>query len=204
MAWEPVYAEVGELAAYKGVGGLADNEEMADALEAASRVIDDVCGRQFGGVGTGNADTRVYPVQWDRHLGLYVAEIDDLMTTTALVVQSGSTTLTTADYVLLPRNADKTGDPWTELGTTSAESPTVGSGPWEITVTAEWGWPAVPQAIKQATLLQAARILKRRDAPLGVAGSPEMGTETRLLSKEDADARVIAKVAKYERNRLFA
>jgi hypothetical protein len=57
-------------------------------------------------------------------------------------------------------------------------------------VTAVWGWTAVPTSVKQATLLQASRFHKRRHAPFGVAGSPEMGSEIRLLSRVDPDVSV--------------
>jgi hypothetical protein len=55
------------------------------------------------------------------------------------------------------------------------------SGPDTVQVTALWGWSGVPDAIRQACLLQASRLLSRRDSPFGVAGSPEAGTELRLL-----------------------
>jgi hypothetical protein len=39
-----------------------------------------------------------------------------------------------------------------------------------VRVTGVWGWQSVPLAIKQATILYAARQYKRYDSPLGVAG----------------------------------
>jgi hypothetical protein len=41
--------------------------------------------------------------------------------------------------------------------------------------------------VEQATLLQASRFHARRFSPYGVAGSPELGSELRLLAKLDAD-----------------
>jgi len=43
---------------------------------------------------------------------------------------------------------------------------------------------------KVATVLQANRLLKRRHAPFGVAGSPELGSELRLLARVDPDVAV--------------
>ena len=37
-------------------------------------------------------------------------------------------------------------------------------------VTADWGWPAVPDAIVEATLLLANRRFMRKDSPEGIAG----------------------------------
>lgn len=50
---------------------------------------------------------------------------------------------------------------------------------------------AVPASINLATLIQAARFVKRRDAPFGVAGSPDMGNELRLLARLDPDVLVL-------------
>lgn len=44
-----------------------------------------------------------------------------------------------------------------------------------IEVTAKWGWPAVPDDIVTAAILQAARLWKRKDATLGFGGSAETG-----------------------------
>jgi hypothetical protein len=44
-----------------------------------------------------------------------------------------------------------------------------------VRVTGVWGWPAVPTAIKQATIIQASRIYKRLDSPLGIAGFGDLG-----------------------------
>lgn len=44
----------------------------------------------------------------------------------------------------------------------------------------------VPDAIKQACLIQASRIFSRKSSPYGIAGSPETG-ELRLLNSLDVD-----------------
>ena len=60
-----------------------------------------------------------------------------------------------------------------------------------VEVTAKWGWTATPPAVVNANLILASRFLKRRDSPFGMAGSPEMGNELRLLSKLDPDVAVM-------------
>jgi hypothetical protein len=50
---------------------------------------------------------------------------------------------------------------------------------------------AIPDAVKAACLIQASRFFTRRYAPFGVAGSPDSGSEIRLLAKVDADVAVI-------------
>lgn len=49
----------------------------------------------------------------------------------------------------------------------------------------------IPSAVKQACLIQASRFVTRRYAPFGVAGSPDSGSEIRLLAKVDVDVAVI-------------
>lgn len=49
----------------------------------------------------------------------------------------------------------------------------------------------IPSAVKQACLIQASRFFTRRYAPFGVAGSPDSGSEIRLLAKVDVDVAVI-------------
>jgi hypothetical protein len=42
-------------------------------------------------------------------------------------------------------------------------------------ITGVWGWPSVPMAIRQATIIQSSRLYKRLDSPLGVAGFGDLG-----------------------------
>ena len=98
--------------------------------------------------------------------------------------------------MLLPENAAEVGQPFTGLYFTSYPL-----NPWpllwvsqraHVAVTAKWGYAAVvPDAVKLACLLQASRWFARRNSPYGIAGSPEMGSELRLLAKLDADVAVM-------------
>lgn len=99
------------------------------------------------------------------------------------------TTAFTGTFFMAPQNAPSKGRPYTSI--------ILHFGQWlpqrqgAIKVSASWGWATVPLTIKNACLLQAARVFKRRDAPFGVAGSPEMGNELRLLPKLDPDVEVM-------------
>jgi hypothetical protein len=72
--------------------------------------------------------------------------------------------------------------PWTYLSGT--DWPTEAGA---VKVTATFGWPAVPAEVRQAALIQAVRLFKRKGSPFGIAGSPEDGSEMRLLSRLDPD-----------------
>ena len=103
----------------------------------------------------------------------------------------GVTVGTIDDYVLEPRNAAVKGRPWTQMlvRPNSQFKPTGAAD--EVAVTALWGWSAVPATIEAATKLQASRFLSRRESPYGVAGSPDTGSELRLLARLDVDVAVM-------------
>ncbi|WP_274031488.1 phage gp6-like head-tail connector protein [Streptomyces sp. MMBL 11-1] len=156
------------------------------ALTSASRSIDKTCGRRFW------LDpapvTRTY-----RAAGRTVAEddgdvllVDDIGDLTGLVVEVGSGTSwspLSADRVEgIPENALLDGRPVTGLLRIGA--------PWahgrtRVRVTARFGWPAIPDDVQQATLIQANRLFKRKDSPEGVTGSAEWGVVR--LSRRDPD-----------------
>lgn len=194
MAWAPDYVTASELKSYLRITDTDDDAEVALAITAASRAVDRATNRQFGVVGA--PEERRYEPRWDRRRELYVVEIDDLMSTTGLaVVDDEGTELaalaTVGDggYRLEPVNAPQKGRPWTQFVTTTS------ADWWDVT--APWGWTAAPAPIGQATLIQSSRLFKRRDAPFGVAGSPDLGSELRLLAKVDPDVEVV--VAPYRR-----
>lgn len=193
MAWKPNYATRDELGSFVRIGDTADDVQLDLALAAASRAIDRATGRQFGQVNS--ATTRTYTAKWDTRRERWYVTIDDLMTITDLVVtydvdddQSFSATIT--NYQLRPANAAPDGEPWTELVVRPGAVLQPSALEDGVRITGLWGWLAVPDAIKEACLLQASRLVSRRDSPFGVAGSPETGSELRLLDKLDADVDV--------------
>lgn len=188
MAWAPDYATTAELKAYLRIGDAVDDAQIALAVTAASRAVDRHTNRQFGLIAA--AEARKYTAFWDTGRCRYVVPIDDLMTQVGLTITTEDGTVDVFD--LKPANAVAEGRPWTSIvvDPDAAVKPThrVEDG---VTVTARYGWTAVPDAVKQATLLQASRFFKRRDAPFGVAGSPDVGSELRLLAKVDPDVAVV-------------
>lgn len=184
MAWAPDYTTGPDFFAYLRVGDLDDEVAGALAITSASRAVDDHCNRQFGRVDA--VEQRIYPA--DYYGGRWVVDIDDLMTTTGLIVDVDGTLVPT--HQLEPRNAAQIGRPWTRLVFTSDSESVPTSCGQDVLMTARWGWTAFPTQVVQATHLQASRFFSRRNSPHGIAGSPEMGSETRLLSKLDPDVAV--------------
>lgn len=170
MAWQPDYVTLVEGKSYLKVEDSADDAFLAVWITTASRAVDTFCHRQFGKVAAPEA--RQYEAVWDRHIRSWVTDIDDLQTTTGLTVLDSAATPQT-DYSFTPVNALQKGKPYERILTSTGGT---------LTITASWGWTAVPVAVKNATLLQMARFVARRDSPFGVAGSPSEGSEQRLLT----------------------
>jgi hypothetical protein len=72
-----------------------------------------------------------------------------------------------------------------------AEAAPQSSDDYEATITVKWGWTAFPVPVVNAAKLQTARFVARRDSPYGIAGSPDQGSEMRLLARVDPDVAVI-------------
>lgn len=196
MAWAPDYATATELKSYLRIGDSLDDAVIAWAITSASRAIDQATNRQFGLVASPEA--RYYNPYFDRNRNLWVIEVDDLMTNVGLVVDvdtndDGTYSDEVTDSVLRPRNAAAQGRPWTEMTVAPSSAVTPSECEGNVRVTARWGWSSIPVPVVQATLLQAGRLVARRDAPFGVAGSPELGNELRLLAKVDPDVEVIVR-----------
>lgn len=110
--------------------------------------------------------------------------VDDIGADDGLVVETGSGTSWSAltDYETSPDNALADGEPVTGL---LRPMSTWGISTTRLRITAQFGWPAVPDDIQQAALIQATRLFKRKDSPEGIIGSAEWGV--RNLSRRDPD-----------------
>lgn len=189
MAWQPDYATLAELKAFVRIADTVDDAELAVAITAASRSIDAHTGRQFGLLAVPTLWS--YTARPDLARGRWVVDVDDLMTVTGLLVEV-PTAATVTTFTKEPVNGATKGRPWTRI--VFDRNPTVHPLPidnYTVNVTGQFGWTTVPVPVKQACLLQASRFFKRRDAPFGVAGSPDLGSEIRLLAKVDPDVAVV-------------
>jgi hypothetical protein len=188
MAWAPDYCTVDELSSYLRIDDAVDDVELSSAIAAASRAIDYATNRQFGLVDP--AVGAFYTARYDYERCRWVADVDDFQTVVGLtVVLTDLGTVTT--FVKEPPNAIVKGRPWTRIAFTDDSEFTPTGKVDEVGVVAKWGWTAVHETVKQATLLQASRFFTRRNAPFGVAGSPDVGSEMRLLAKVDPDVMVM-------------
>ncbi|GIH07421.1 hypothetical protein Rhe02_54880 [Rhizocola hellebori] len=182
-----------------GVQSGADDDKMEAALLVAARGIEKVCRRQFNRSTVATA--RLY---YPQRSGLLV--VDDFHTTTGLIVAIDTgddatyeTTLTTADYQVEPLNGIVDGEegwPYWRIRLMRSATPIPRrSLRAPAQVTAQPGWTAVPEPIKEANRAVAEEVFKLKDAPWGVAGAGEWGT---IRVRENP--MVMAMIARYRRD----
>lgn len=169
MALGADYITVAEFKQYVKLEGEASYDDLLEAAAgSASREVERFCHRQFNDAGS--ATVRKYKATSSRML-----IVDDFSTDVGLVVSVGGTVLDSSAYELWPENGVMQGVPgwpfWL-IEATGASFPCDGS---KVSVTARWGWTAVPEPVAQATKIIAAMNFQIKDAPLGVAGSGEFG-----------------------------
>lgn len=192
MAWAPDYITDDQLKEYEQIPDELDDDQVAWAITTASGAVNGTCRRQFGLLDV--AEQRRYTPRWSGRRGRWWVWVDDFQTVTGLLVHvdlDGDEVFTDlVDGVVrkLPLNAAGMARPWERLVLPAGVQLCGAEG--EVAVTARWGWTTVPTAVEQATALQASRLLARRSSPYGIAGSPEAGSEMRLLARVDPDVRV--------------
>jgi hypothetical protein len=192
------YASLNEVKAALRITDAVDDSLLEMAVESASRLVDGHAGRRFWNAGTA---TKYFVAQDD-----YVCEVDDISSST-IVLQTSSgadgifdTTWDIDDYQLEPLNAELDGIAWpyTSIRAIGDYLWPISGGEALVKVTGVFGWPSVPIAIKQATIIQASRIFKRLDSPLGVAGFGDLGA---IRVTRDLDPDVAQLVMPYKRMR---
>jgi hypothetical protein len=189
-----------------GTADTLDDDLIDNCVGAASRLIDGYCNRRFWQTGT--AEARVYQAE-----DSFYCSIDDIAGT-ALTLKTSTQadgtfdlTWSRSDYQLEPLNGNLDGLTWSYDKIRAVGDylfPTVNANYGEqalVQVTAIFGWPSVPEPITQATIIQASRIFKRYDSPLGVAGFGDLGAirVSRFLDPDMAQL-----VEPYRRMRIFA
>lgn len=199
MAITNGYASLNQIKAALRITDAVDDALLEMAVESASRMIDGYSERYFYSGGTA---TRYFYTE-----DPYVVQTDDFRTLTSLKTSSDADgvydiTWAATDYQLEPMNDFHGGLPWPYTRIRAVGDYTFPTTPENtVEVVASYGWPNVPTAITQATVIQASRIFKRLDSPLGVAGFGDVGV-MRVSSSLDPDVRML--VDPYRRMRGIA
>jgi hypothetical protein len=197
MAITQGYASLTDVKNALRITDAIDDGLLETAIESASRMIDSYTARTFSNAGTA---VRNFAATDDLN-----CIIDDAIT--VITVQSTDeiggtyTTWAETDYQLEPVNSRSDGlfMPYTGLRAVNDYAFPVVDQRALVRVTAVWGWPAIPTAIKQATIIQASRLFKRLDSPLGVLGMGDMG-QIRVSRYLDPDVEQLAMPFRIMRN----
>lgn len=189
------YVTLAQVKAALSVTDTADDAVIQLAIDAASDQIDHATNRRFDL--TASAEER-----WFLIANGAVA-IDDLheVATPAPTIRT-HTSIGVDDFYASPPNAPKLGQPYTSLSltdtgglklTSTADIASDDAPSPVVAITAKWGWTAVPDQVEQAALVQSIRLVQRRHSPYGIAGSPELGSEVRLLARLDPDVEALVR-----------
>lgn len=178
------YAVTADVKDFLGIttANIDQDENINRAIDAAEKLIERATGRVFTLSASASARTFA-PYPYESELTL-----DDVGSTTGLVIETGTfgssawETVASTDYETGPENAIAKGVPITVLLKPTGWG---GSSLARVRVTAKWGWPDIPSEVVQATILQAARLHKRKDSPGGMYGSADWGFSR--VSKVDPD-----------------
>ena len=169
-----LYASTAQIKAALRITDSVDDSLISMAGSAASALIDGHAGRTFGTV----TETRYFAPD-----NGYLLQIDDLAGT-ALTLETSTVsdqvfdvTWTPTEYQLEPLNGEAGGLTWpyTRIRAIDVRLFPYAFNEATVRITATWGWPSVPPTITQAAVIQAMRIFRRLDSPLGVAGFGDMG-----------------------------
>jgi len=150
-----------------------DDALLETAIESASRMIDGYTARTFSNAGTA---VRNFAATDDINL-----IIDDAVSVSEVAstdeIGDTYTIWKTTDFQLEPLNSRSDGlyMPYTGIRAVNDYAWPVVDQQALVRITGVWGWPAIPIAIKQATVIQSSRLFKRLDSPLGGAGFGDMG-----------------------------
>ena len=179
------YTSVEELKDRLGITVTTADLSCQMAVQAAAKYVDRKCGRHFFQV----TETRTFVPY-----SIWEQPLDDLVSVTQLAVDFNGTGVFDqvwvqgTDYELnfdgYEFNLLSDGEP--RPYTRARVINFAGGGRFfpfvwpfsrldRVQVQGTWGWPAVPLAVKQATLQLAADFFKLKDAPFGVAGSADWG-----------------------------
>jgi hypothetical protein len=173
------YVHIDEFQSALGITDDVGIDNLDRALDAAVGWVEHHCGRTFG---LQAAQTREFYPRTDG-----TVDVVDLVSVTSIKTDTSgnrtfATTLTTSDYILLPRNGTRYQRVQIWPQSSRGFSPTT-----LVQIVGSFGYVEggqVPPAVKQAVIFLANRWHKRPDAPFGILGSTELGQFERLSAKD--------------------
>ena len=188
MAITRGYCTLAEVKAALRLNDAIDDTLIENSVEGASRRIDGYCGRFF--YQTTNA-IKFFASD------AYRLAVPDISSTSGLIVQtddngdgSFETTWTlNTDYMLEPTDAALQSRPYRRITATGGKTfpmfyipPDAG-----VQVTATWGFPSIPDDVREACVLLSMRQFARYNAALGVMAFGDMAVSVRSVDPDVRD-----------------
>lgn len=182
-----IYASVPELKSRLDIDDALDDDKVGRILYGISRAIDTHCKRRF--YSTTADETRYFTAIYTNKL--YPG---DVLSITTLKTDAGgdgtfeTTWTANTDYYLEPFNATLDGQPYTVISK-------IANGNYSfprlvqrgVQIVGKFGYSTTaPENIREACLLMAERLFKRKDAIFGITGSPEVGM-LRQIVRDDPE-----------------
>lgn len=175
MAITNGYCTLADVKAALRIQDTVDDALIENSVNSASRLIDQYCNRYFYAGSAGE-------VRYYKATDGYNTDIDDCSVLTTLMTASVNptifdTTWSVGDFQVNPINRVNNGGYYPMTGITATQNylfPVWGDLAL-VKVTGTFGWLSVPDAVKFACIIQASRLFKRLESPLGVAGVSDIG-----------------------------
>lgn len=199
MAITNGYCSLSEVKSALRIVDSLDDSLLEMAVESASRLIDGYAGRYFYNAGSA---TKLFAAD-DQE----VVFTEDLQSVSKFETDSAAdgafTEWASTQYQLEPLNgrADGIAMPYSNVRAIDGYAFPIYHNQALIRITGVWGWASVPITVRQACVIQASRIFKRLDSPLGIAGFGDMGVY-RVGARLDPDVEHL--VAPYRTMRNLA
>lgn len=179
MALVNAYATLADLKARLDITSSYNDVDLEQVIEAASRQIDGWCGRSFFDA---SEPQRLTADACD--LLILPGDLNEL--TSIAIDRDGDGTYETSWEVT---DVDLQPHPGPYQVVRPRNGKVFPTHRYAVQINGVWGFgEAAPPPIREACLLQAARLYKRKDAPFGVTGSPEHG-QLQTISRIDPDVK---------------
>lgn len=175
MAVTNGYCTLADVKAALRITDTIDDALLENSINSASRMIDQYCNRYF--YSTSANEVRYYQANDG-----FICWIDDAQSISEIKTSSTDplifdTTWEAGDYQVMPTNRWANGAYYPITGITATDNYLfpVWAEMALVKVTGQFGWASVPEPIKFACIIQASRLFKRLESPLGVAGVSDIG-----------------------------
>ena len=190
------YATLAQVKAALRITDQIDDALLDTSIDAASRWVDGWCGRTF--TPASGTSVKEY-VPSGRMEPLFVNDLTDVVSIRIDedLDRTFSTTLNEIDFQLEPVNGAFGNDfPFYIIRPQEDGFWPTSFGRATVRVEATFGWPEIPDAVREATILQASRLYTRLSSPVGVVSFGDMGA-VRVSRFVDPDVEML--LAPYRR-----